>query len=150
VRSRLTLAQVGIYTWAGIAVVMIGLYFLAKAGSSKERDQATRKAKTDREAEPLMRSINDDSVAEKPTKSFTVGACARPSLRPSSSAPAYFLHILSTLLPFATHAPCVPRPTTKSHTLPFLSPHPPLHPATLRSVRATAADAVVYPPARWW
>lgn len=78
------LCQVGIFTWAGIAVVMVGLYFLAKAGINKEKDQKSRKINADREKEPLLppgggvQSINDEvivggSLAKIPTKSFAVG-----------------------------------------------------------------------------
>ena len=69
--------KVGIYTWAGIGVVCIGLYLLAKAGASKERDQKALKKERDSEKEPLMKQTSINSEATTSTnsqeKSFAVG-----------------------------------------------------------------------------
>jgi L-rhamnose-H+ transport protein len=67
--------KVGIFTWAGIGIVCIGLYFLAKAGMSKERDQKANRDAAERE--PLLNasSINaaEKGALAKAPKSFKVG-----------------------------------------------------------------------------
>eukprot|EP00036_Acanthoecidae_sp_10tr_P013706 CAMPEP_0206286576 /NCGR_PEP_ID=MMETSP0106_2-20121207/670_1 /ASSEMBLY_ACC=CAM_ASM_000206 /TAXON_ID=81532 /ORGANISM="Acanthoeca-like sp., Strain 10tr" /LENGTH=353 /DNA_ID=CAMNT_0053717099 /DNA_START=29 /DNA_END=1087 /DNA_ORIENTATION=- len=75
--------KVGIFTWAGIGVVCVGLYLLAKAGASKERDQKGLAASVqDTEREPLVAGsstainasdVGSSTVATKSSKSLTVG-----------------------------------------------------------------------------
>lgn len=68
--------RVGIFTWAGIGVVCIGLYLLAKAGANKEKDQQRAKAQSRSEAEPLIGGgINSEppKSSDKEPKSFAVG-----------------------------------------------------------------------------
>ena len=64
----------GIFTWIGLAIVILGLAVLAKAGGRKEKEQTAGKGENTYENTPLL--INDEEgrpVPEKASTSFALG-----------------------------------------------------------------------------